>query len=192
LERLSTHKNLTFSERELLRYLLTVQRRNKIDEEIVATLNFKHSYQKLIVKTGLFISFPYKEGSEPELNRQTSVETADIGRFIVEFMEENSPIDSILVNKRDGRSTFQKPLQIKFFGKHDGIAPTKENLILFLKKYSTYAPTDISLVIVSENMKGLDFEEMSEWFKLNKFPFKEVVFVRPRPGKKFADFFRLK
>ena len=192
LERLSTHKNFTFSERELLRYLKTVNKFSKIEEEILATLKFKHAYQKLVIRSGLFISFPYKEGCETELNKFPTIASEKVGWFIKEFIEENSPIDSILVNQKNVKPTFQKALQIKQFGNFDETEPPSNDLIKFLQKYATYAPTDVSLVILADSSIRIETEKVSTWLKQNKFPFAEVVLVGNKETKKRNDYKVLK
>ena len=192
IERLNTHRNFTFSERDLLRYLKTVNKFSKMEEEILATLKFKHAYQKLVIRSGLFISFPYKEGSESELNKYDAVQSEKVGWFIREFIEENSPVDSILVNQKNIKPTFQKSLQIKFFGNFDKTQPTDLDLVRFLHKYSTYAPTDTSLVILTENYGRIETQKAKTWLNENKFPFSEVVLVGNKESKKRNDYLVLK
>lgn len=163
-----------------------------MEEEILATLKFKHAYQKLVIRSGLFISFPYKEGSESELNKYDAVQSEKVGWFIREFIEENSPVDSILVNQKNIKPTFQKSLQIKFFGNFDKTQPTDLDLVRFLHKYSTYAPTDTSLVILTENYGRIETQKAKTWLNENKFPFSEVVLVGNKESKKRNDYLVLK
>lgn len=192
IERQSIHKNFTFSERELLRYLKTVNKFSKIEEEILATITFKHAYQKLVIRSGLFISFPFKEGSETELIKYPTVPSEKVGWFIKEFIEENSPVDSILVNQRNIKPTFQKPLQIKLFGNFDENKPAELDLVKFLHKYSTYAPTDTSLVILTDSSLKIETKDATTWLKENKFPFEEVVLVGNKETRKRNDYRVLK
>lgn len=192
IERISTHKNFTFSERDLLRYLNTVSRFSKTDDEIRATLTYKHAFQKLILHSSLFISFPIKEGAETELNKITPVPAEKIGWLIKEFAEENSPVDTILVNQRNGKPTLQKPLQIKFFGNFDPKHSQKPDLVSFLGKYSTYAPTDVTLIILTENTRSIDVESATKWLENASFPFKEVVLVGKKESRKRNDYMPLK
>lgn len=192
IERVVTHKNLTFSERDLLRYLKTVPRFSKIEEEILATLTYKHEYQRQVIRSALYISFPYKESSEEELDKRSGESPDKIGYLIREFIEENSPIDSILVNQRSSRPSYQKLLQIKFFGRYGNSHSTNDDFISFLGKYSTYAPTDIALIILSDKSGSYRPETIAKWLKENKFPFREVVLIRTNsPGDK-PEFYTLK
>src|SRR5688500_8849455 len=83
-------KRLLFTEGELINYLKTVKKFTKIEEEILAALTYKKAYEKINQKTVL-IAFPYRESKEINLRNHPMVLAKDIGKFISDFAEQNSP-----------------------------------------------------------------------------------------------------
>lgn len=184
-------KKLLFTSAELLSYLKTVKKFSKIDEEILATVTYKYAYQKLENKDVL-ISFPYREDKEIEINKQPLLIAENIGKFIKNYADENSPIDSILVDPINQRKSNIRPLQIKFLGKGTWSGLTTEKFIEFLKEKSLYEQSKITLVISIQGIFDISLKEIAVWLRQNNFPFGEVVLIRPNGTTGDMEFYQLK
>lgn len=184
-------KRMLFTSAELLNYLNTVKKFSKIDEEILATVTYKYAYQKLKNKDFL-ISFPYRENKEFEINKRPLLIAEKIGEFIKKYAEENSPIDSILVDPVNQRRSNIRPLQIKFLGKGKYSNVTTNNFIEFLKEKSLYEKNSISLVISLQGVFNINLENLAIWLQKNSFPFVEVVLIRPNGTTGDMEFYQLK
>ena len=185
------HKKLLFTSAELLSYLKTIKKFSKIDEEILATVTYKYAYQKLW-GDDVLISFPYKENKEFEINKQPILVAKKIGEFIKKYTEENSPIDSILVDPVNQNKSNIRPLQIKFLGKGRWSDITTEKFIEFLKKKSLYEHSKITLVISLQGTFIINLKKIATWLKENSFPFGEVILIRPNGTTGDMEFYQLK
>ena len=172
-------------------YLKTVKKFSKIDEEILAAITYKKAYEKLY-KISALVSFPYKQSKETELRNRPLFLAKDVGKFIKKHVEENSPIDSILVNPRDNKLAIIRPLQIKFLGKGDYHNVSNEKFITFLKKCVKYKENNISLIIVLEGPIKIQLRSIVDWLKDNVFPFKEVILIHPNDKNGDMEFYQLK
>ncbi len=185
-------KRLLFNSATLLNYLKTVKKFSKIDEEILATVTYKYAYQKL-KNNDVLIGFPYNESKEIELNRQPLLLTAEkIGEFIKKYAEENSPIDSIIVDPINQRESKIRPLQIKFLGKGKWNGITTEKFIEFLKQKSLYEKNKITLLISLQGAFNINLKKIVIWLNNNNFPFEEVVLIRPNGTTGDMEFYQLK
>lgn len=184
-------KKMLFTSAELLNYLKTVKKISKLDEEILTTVTYKYAYQKLNDKDVL-IGFPYKEGKELEINKRPLLRAEEIGKFIRQYTEENSPMDSILVDPKDQRNSIIRPLQIKFLGKGRWSDITTDKFIEFLKEKSLYEKSRISLVISLQGSFNINLRKITTWLKENSFPFGEVILVRPNGTTGNMEFYQLK
>lgn len=181
-----------FTEGDLINYLKTVKKFTKIDEEILATITYKKAYVKLYDEDVL-ISFPYKLSSEQELTKQPLLIAKDIGDFIKKHIDENSPIDSILVNPQDNKTAVLRPLQIKFLGKGEYQNVTNEKFVAFLEKYAKrYGKNNASLLIVLEGTIKIKLRSIVDWLKDNEFPFGEVILINSDNKTGIMEFFQLK
>lgn len=174
-----------------MNYLKTIKKFSKIDEEILATITYKYAYQKLNNKDVL-IGFPYKENREKEISRRQLLLASEIGKFIKVNSEENSPIDSMLVDPKNQKSAYIRPLQIKFLGKGKYNKPTTNNFIEFLKEKSNYEKSKISLVISIQGEFNINLKSIATWLSDNPFPFDEVILIRPNSTTGDMEFYQLK
>ncbi len=175
--RIKIPKKFILTSGELFNYLKTVKKFGKLEEEILATLTYKKAYKTIKGKDYL-ISFPYQESKQIEIERRPVLAANQIGRFIKKYSDQNSAIDSYLVDPVSKRSSLVRPLQIKFLGK--GKKSSRVNnrrFINFLKKYKNYDGEGISLVVVLEGSFKIDLEGLSKWLKVNKYPFPKVVLI---------------
>lgn len=185
------NKKLLFTSKELINYLKTIKKFSKIDEEILVTITYKHAYQKLNNKDVL-IGFPYKESREKEISRRPLLLASEIGKFIKANSEENSPIDSMLVDPENQKSAYIRPLQIKFLGKGKYSKPTTNNFIQFLKEKSNYEKSKISLIISLQGEFNINLRTIATWLTDNRFPFGEVILIRPNSTSGDMEFYQLK
>ncbi len=162
------NKKFLFTSKELLNYLKTVKKFSKIDEEILVTVTYKCAYQELNNKD-MLIGFPYRESREKEINSRSLLLAKEIGEFIKTNAEENSPIDSILVDPEDQRNALVRPLQIKFLGKGRYCEPATENTIEFLKRKSNYEKSDISLIISLQGKFDINLGSIANWLVNNPY-----------------------
>lgn len=184
-------KKMLFTSVDLLKYLKTVKKFSKVDEEILATVTYKYAYQKLENKDVL-ISFPYRENKELEINKRPLLMAEKIGEFIKKYANENSPIDSILVDPIDQRKSNIRPLQIKFLGKGRWSSLTTKKFVEFLKVKSLYEQNKITLIISIQGIFDINLEEIATWLRQNSFPFGEVVLIRPNGATGDTEFYQLK
>lgn len=184
-------KKLLFTSKELIRYLNTVKTFSKIDHEILATVTYKYAYQKLHGEDCL-ISFPYKENKEHELKNRPLLMVEKIGEFIKGFSEENSPIDAILVNPLDNKTSTIRPLQIKFLGKGKYIDLTTSKFIEFLTSKSLYEVNNYTMIISIEGVFNLNLIDIATWLTKNSYPFGEVILIRPNNSTGDMEFYQLK
>ncbi len=175
-QKIKIPKKFLFTSSQLNNYLKTVGKFGKLEEEILATITYKSAYCKLHSKDVL-ISFPYKVNKEIEINKRPMLLAKDIGKFIKENAEENSLIDSILVDPQNDRYSMVTPLQIKFVGKGKYSNLTTQKLIEFLQKKSGFDQSNFSLILVLEPPGDVNLFEVCKWLSQNKFPFAEVVLI---------------
>jgi len=189
--KIKIHKKMLFTDGDLVNYLKTVKRFSKIEEEILATLIYKKAYEKIYEKSAL-VAFPYKANKETEISKRSILIAEEIGNFIRKYAEENSPIDSILIDPRDNKKAIIRCLQIKFLGKGRYKNVTNRRFIELLKKYENYQKNKISLVIVLDSPHKIQLRVVVDWLKNNPFPFQEVILIRPNNKSGNMEFFQLK
>lgn len=170
------HKKLLFTSKQLLNYLKKVKKFSKIDEEILATITYKYVYQK-IKKKDFLIGFPYRVNRETEIANSPLI-ADNIAEFLKSNSEEDSPIDSILIDPENDRSAHVRPLQIKFLGKGKYRQTDTDSFIKFLKEKSNYEESKISLIIYIQGEFSVDLKKIISWLSTNPFPFAEVVLMR--------------
>lgn len=186
------HKKFLFTKGELINYLKTVRRFSKLDSEILATVTYNKAYETNYNKNTL-ISFPYKQNKELEINKRPILLAQDIGSFIKENIEENSLIDSFLIDPIDNQSAIIRPLQIKFLGKGKYKDITNSTTIEFLKRYSHNQSNKYSLIIVLEGrIITIQLREIVDWLKKNNYPFEEVIMINPNNTTGDMEFYQLK
>lgn len=190
-EKIKIHKKFLFTEGELLNYLKTVKSFSKVEDEILATITYKRAYEKLH-EVSTLVTFPYKQNKEKELSNRPFFEAKDIGRMIKKFVEENSPIDSLLVDPKDVRITMVRPLQIKFLGRGKYQNVTSNKFIELLKHNLGYENNNFTLVVVLEGKIKIQLRMVVDWLKDHEFPFKEVVLIHPGNKTGIMEFFQLK
>ena len=184
-------KKMLFTSAELLKYLKTVKKFSKVDEEILATVTYKYAYQKLENKDFL-ISFPYRENKELEINKRPLLIAEKIGEFIKKYADENSSVDSILVDPIGQRKSNIRPLQIKFLGKGRWSGITTKKFIKFLRENSLCEKSKITLAISLQGSFNINLKAIAVWLKENSFPFGEVVLIRPNGTTGDMEFYQLK
>lgn len=181
----------TFTSGELFNYLKTIKTFSKLDQEILATLTYKKAYRELKNKD-LLISFPYKQSRQKEIENRHFLTAGKAGKFIQENIEQDSPIDSLLVDPIDTKTSLVRPLQIKFFGRGSNKVMNDKKFIDFLMKYRNYDAQNVSLIIVLEGSFKINLQKISNWLKSKKFPFPEVVLINPNNKSGDMGFYQLK
>lgn len=184
-------KKFIFTEGELINYLQTVNKFSKIDNEILATLTYKKAYDKLH-STNTLVSFPCKENKETEISKRPLFLAKGIGSIIKKFAEENSPIDSLLINPVNSKNASIRPLQIKFVGKGQKETISEDGIIDLLIRKSDYEQNDYTLVLVLEGKVKAKLQKVVNWLKNNDYPFAEVVLINPDNKTGIMEFFQLK
>lgn len=189
--KIKIHKNFLFTERQLINYLKTVVSFSKTEHEILATLTYKKAYEKLHGESTL-ITFPYKQNKEKELHKRRFYKAEELGEMIRKFSEENSAIDSILVDPKDSRIAIVRPLQIKHLGRGKYKDVTNKKFIEFLEEKSGYEKNDITLVLVLEGKIKIQLREVVDWLNDHEFPFGEVILINPDNRTGYMEFYQLK
>lgn len=112
--------------------------------------------------------------------------------MIREFSEEDSSVDSILVDPKDSRVAIVRPLQIKFLGRGKYKDVTNKVFIEFLEEKSNYEQSDISLILVLGGKIKIKLREVVDWLNEHDFPFEEVVLINPNNETGDMEFYQLK